>query len=348
MTENRWWLAKPHTAGSCLPRISNIIMTTQEYIQSKLEDLKKPLGTEKLVSDDQLVDAIFLFFSSKKFRKYSLGSEHAEHIKSSIALNVKNKEPIKATLVFGGYKLWRLEETPEVDWAELFSLIYYTNWMKPVCEMYEPGVWFDFFSDDVIVPKMNNVLPDDTKAYQASFKKLLEFIKPYQPKNLNMTLNRVGDQYESYEAFEEDLVEQMKAVAASLEGGLPVLSDVAVATLDLNVRTTPELLTNPKWHEKVQLMHDGYAQVKGRRPYYRMPDKLNIMTTPFNGMLSVGTTKDSIMKFWVGAGVLKPNNDDFRQVILSPGQLEGAKFDFVDMEIEGLEGKNFKRIRLLK
>ncbi|HSX52847.1 MAG TPA: hypothetical protein VLF90_00545 [Patescibacteria group bacterium] len=323
-------------------------MTAKEYIQSRLENLKQPLGFEKLSNEELLVDAIFKAFISKKFRKYSLGADQAEHIKSSIALNVKNKEPIKATLVFGGYKLWRLKETPEADWAELFSLIYYTNWMKPVCELYEPGVWFDFFSDDVIVSKMNNVPSRDIKDYQSSFIKLLEFIKPYQPKNLNMTINRVGDQYDNYEAFEKDLAEQRKSLSDSLKGGLPVLDDIAKATLDLNVRTTPEQEADTKWREKVQLMHDSYALVKGRRPYYRMPDKLNIMTTPFNGMLSVGTTKDSIMKFWIGVGVLRPNGDDFRQIILSPNQLSKTKFNFEAVSIDGLQGKNFSKIRILK
>lgn len=323
-------------------------MNAQEYIQSKLEDLRQPLGLVSLEDNEKLVEAIFKALTSKKFRKYSLGAEHAEHIKSSISLNVKNKEPIKATLVFGGYKLWRLSEAPEVDWAELFSLIYYTNWVKPICELYEPGVWFDFFSDDVIVPKMNNVSPEDTKAYQESFKQLLSFIKPYQPDNLNMTLNRVGDQYDSYEAFEKDLDEQMRTLTETLEDGLPVLDEVAIATLDLNVRTTPEQKADPKWHEKVQLMHDSYAQVKGRRPYYRKPDKLNIMTTPFNGMLSVGTTKDSIMKFWIGAGVLRPQDDSFRQIILSPNQLSSYQFKTEDVSISGLTGKNFKRVKILE
>jgi hypothetical protein len=219
--------------------------------------------------------------------------------------------------------------------------------MKPVCELYQPGVWFDFFSDDVIVPKMNNVSPEDTKAYQASFKKLLEFIKPYQPNNLNMTLNRVGDQYESYEAFEVDLQGKIQALADSLKGGLPELSDTARATLSLNVRTTPEQEADTKWQEKVQLIHDGYAQVEGRRPYYRQPDKLNIMTTPFNGMLSVGTTKDSIMKFWIGAGALKPKDGSYRQIVMSPNQLQQLQSHVEEISIPGLVGKNFKQIRIL-
>ena len=321
-------------------------MTAQDYIQTKLGELKQPLSSQKPANKEELVDAIFKAFTSKKFRKYKLGEEHAENIKKSIALNVENNEPIKATLVFGGYKLWRLEETPEVDWAELFSLMYYTNWMKPVCEIYEAGVWFDFFSDDIIVPLMNNVPNEDTEAYQASFKQLLEFLKPFQPSNLNMTLNRVGDQYESFEDFKKDLEEQKQTLASTLDNGLPELNDTARVTLDLNVKTTADQLADPKWQERVQLIHDSYAQVKGRRPYYRKPDKLNIMTTPFNGMLSVGTTKDSIMKFWIGAGVLTPREDGFRQIVMSPNQIDKTSFFLQDVDL-GIKGKNFSRIRVV-
>lgn len=225
-------------------------MKAKEYIQSKLEELQQSLGITKPKNGKELREAILRAILSKKFRKYSIDTDHADHIKSVIDLNIKSNQPIKLTLVFGGYKLWRLQEAPKADWAELFSLIYYTKWMKPICELYEPGVWFDFFSDDVIVPKMNNISPDDTKTYQKSFEELLDFIKPYQPKNLAMTLHRVGDQYDSYEDFEADLHKQIELVAADLEGGLPVLSDTARATLDLNVRTTPEQETDPQWHGK--------------------------------------------------------------------------------------------------
>lgn len=323
-------------------------MTAQEYIQTKLEALKTPPGLDGPAAQDDLVEAIFKALTTKKFRKYSLSEESAIHIRSSIAANVKNNEPIKATLVFGGYKIWRLEETPEVDWAELFSLMYYTNWMKPVCEMYEPGVWFDFFSDDVIVPQMNNISPDDTKAYQESFKSLLAFLKPYQPANLNMTLNRVGDQYDSYADFEKDLKEQKELLSQTLTGGFPKLDDAARAVLDLNVQLTDEQKKDPMWQEKVQLLHDAYAQVKGRRPYYKKADKLNVMTTPLNGMLSVGTTKDSIMKFWIGTGVLRPKDGGFRQLVLSPNQLKNSDFDWQDLQFEGLNGKNFKKVRVLQ
>lgn len=325
-------------------------MNIQEYLQLKLEDLRQPSGIEKPTNNEQFAREITRLTLSKKFRKYSVGSEVLEHIKASIEANVKNKEPIKFTLPFGAYKLWRLDEAPEADWAELFTMVYFTNWLKPICAIYEPGVWFDFFSDDVIVPRLNNIPAEDLGAYNHSFHMLLDFMKTYQPKNLNMRLTRVIDQYDTQSDFEEDLEQQMVKLRAKLDNGLPILDEAQKATVELNVKTTPEQEKDLAWREKVQFMHDSYASTSQRRPYYRPLEKHKIMvvTTPLWGMLTVGSTKDSTMKFWVGAGVLKPRDDEFRQVILSPSQLEKAHFDFKDANIEGLIGKNFTRIRALR
>ncbi len=323
-------------------------MTTQDYIQSKLEALKLNNNFAE-IPKDRLSAEIIRLTLSKKFRKYSVGDEPLEHIKASIEANVKANEPIKFTLPFGAYKLWRLDETPEVDWAELFSFMYFTSWLKPVCEIYKPGVWFDFFSDDVIIPRMNNINNQDVDDYRKSFEYLLKFITPYQPSNMQMTLSRVIDQYKSQDEFEQDFDEQKKKLKALLNNGLPVLSDEDKAMIEFNVKATTEQLKDPLWREKVKFIHDSYAAVTGRRPYYRPLDqhKIMVVTTSLWGMLCVGSTKDSTVKFWVGTGLLKPRGDSYRQIILSPGQLEKSSFTTNNVAIKNLDGKNFKKIRVM-
>lgn len=319
-------------------------MKPEEYLQSKLNELKQP---SKLQFDSEdLAENIFKAVMSKKFRKYAVNPGYIDHIKSAIKLSIEKSESIKFTMVFGGYKLWRLEETPEVDWAELFSMMYYTNWVKPICEIYKPGVWFDFFSDDVIVPQMNNIDPKDTLAYQKSFKSLLEFIKPFIPNNLSLTLNRVGDQYTSQEDFQAELEKNKKEISAKLDGGLPELTDEQKATVEMNVKLNPKQESNPKWREKVQLVHDSYAQSSKRRPYYRTPDKLMVITRPIPNSIAVGTTKHSVMKFWIGAGVLEKNETEFNENIFSPKQLENSQFEWHQIEVPNLRGKNLARIRI--
>ena len=133
-----------------------------------------------------------------------------------------------------------------------------------------------------------------------------------------------------------------------IKDNLPEISESLSATLNLNVKTTEEQRVNPDWQKEVQLMHDGFAQITKRRPYYRTADKFNIMTTRYPGMLSVGSTKDSVMKFWIGAGVLMSKDDSFRQLVMSPRQLEHTDSSWHDIHIIGLDGKNFSRVRITK
>jgi hypothetical protein len=317
-------------------------MQPKDYLLQRLTQLKEPVEVPEY---PDVATAIYRFVMSKKFRKYAVDKEYEAHIHSAIETNIQNNEPIKFTLVFGGYKLWRFEESPEVDWAELFSLIYYTNWINPIAQVYKPGVWFDFYSDDAIVERMNGTPKSETAAYNRSFHELLEFLKPYLLENISFTLNRVGDQYENEAAFHQDVDTQMAALKQSYSGSLPPLSEEQIAAIDLNVRTKPE---GVDWREQVQLIHEAYSKVTKRRPYYRTPDKLMVSTRPIPASLAVGTTKSSVVKFWIGVGALKKAEDTFKEVILSPTQVAEAPSKLEEIALAGLSGKNFRVLRIVE
>ena len=97
-------------------------------------------------------------------------------------------------------------------------------------------------------------------------------------------------------------------------------------------------------------MHDAYILVSKRRPHHKRPENILISATPFGNRISIplGTTKTSVVKFQTGAGVLKKIEDGFIECIYSPSQLEKAKFNWEKIEIEGLSGKNFSKIRVVQ
>ncbi len=324
-------------------------MTPQEYIQIKLDELKEPDGLKQPTNKEELIEVIFKVLTSKKFCKYSLTPEYASHIKNAIKENVQNNQPINLTFLGGCYKLWRLEEAPESEWAELFAHMYLIRWVKPVCELYSPGVWFDFFLDDIIVPRINNITETDVESYRTSRQRIIDFLKPYMSKNIRMTLTGVGEQFGSREAYEKSLDKNIKELAEALPGGLPKLTNAQIATADLNIRVTPEQQKDPMWREKVELVHSAYLITKAETNYSTSSDKIRVFTQPFSSgaCIAVGTTKDSIVKFWVGVGALKPKDDSYRQVILSLSQLEKASYNFKGVNIEGLHDKKFKNIRVL-
>jgi hypothetical protein len=325
-------------------------MTAQDYIQSRLENLRTPLGLKKPNNDDELAAAIYKVVMSKKYRKYAVPPEMADGMLEAIRYDIAHEQPINMTFFHGAYKLWRLEESPEPDWSELFSAIYYTNWLRGICEIYEPGVWFDFFVDDLVIPKLNNIPLSDVETYKKVYRQLFEFLAQYRPANYKMTANGVGEQFESPEAFHAKWEADIKQYTKNFPTGLPEVTPEQSATLELNVKPTPELEKNPNWKAENTLIHDAYISLTKRGTgYHFLPGKLRAFNQPLSVAMGVGTTRSSIAKFWAGVGVLKPTGeDDFNQVILSPKQLEAATYTWQDISVPGLQGKNFSKIRVLE
>lgn len=325
-------------------------MTPQDYIQSELEKLSQPASITRPANNEQLAEEILRILTSKKFRKYSANPALINHIKQSIQLNIERGEPINITFTHGAYKLWRFEEAPEVDWAEFFSLMYYTKWLKPICEIYNPGVWFDSFVDDLILQKLDNISAQEVASYMESYRNIHQFLKGFQPTNFKMTITGVSDQFDSVQAFEAKLAGDIAKFAANFPDGLPEPTETQAKMIELNAKPNPEQRKNPDWMKNNVLMHDAYITMTKRETGYAFrPNKILAFTQPLTSgaFLAVGSTKDSIAKFWTGVGALQPRDVSFRQIILPPSQLSKASFEFQPTSIPDLTGKNFTKIRVI-
>lgn len=316
-------------------------MTPELFLQNKLEQLKS--ATNASMSDD-LETQIVKLVLSKKFRKYSANDALIEQVKNVVHYCVTQNQPINFTFLHGAYKLWRLDEAPYVDWAELFALMYYTNYVKEICAIYEPGGWFDFFVDDWIIEDIDNLSPSEIESYLDSYQALIDFLKPYQPNNLKMTITPLSSQFTSRQEFEQKLSDNEK----DLE--LPTLDVTARRMVELNARVDDIITTDPKWREKIYRKHNAYLKIKGETGYHKnRQDKILVFSQPLPSgtTISLGTTKSSIAKFWVGVGALKTSSDSYKQVILSPQQLKNSDYEWQNIHINGLNDKNFQKIRIV-
>ena len=314
-------------------------MTAQEYIEQRLKGIKD----KKVKQEGNLTDFIYDTIMSKKFRKYSVSPEAYPKIHEAIELNIKNNEPIKIVIPFGSYKLWKFEESPEPDWAELFAMIYYAYWLKPITDVYKHGVWFDFCADDAILELMNNIPEENTNNYKKTFRELIKFIQPYLPDNFKYTFSPVGERYSSKEEFMSDLNSQIEKLK---QDGTTSLTEKDIKRMKTNIKTGNKEEINL---EENHLIHDAYMNVSKRRSYHQTTDRISISATPFGKRTSIpiGTTKTSAVQFQVGIGVLGKRKDDLIEYIYSFSQLEKSKFNWEYINFNELSGKNFKKIRII-
>jgi len=323
-------------------------MTAQEHILSELKKLRQPTSLEDIAHTPQ-EEAIFAKVMSKKFRKLKADEVTTSRARQAINFAVAHSQPVTVSFLFGGNKLWRFEEAPEIDWAELFALIYFLNWMKSIASVYPPGVTLDFFSEDVAVETLNNITRAEADEYSRTFRAMLEWLKPYMPERVNIRYRRYGEQYKEYADYLSELEAAKQRHLEANHGELPTLSEKQKQATELNVRLLPGQTDDPLWREKVELTHRSLEETDTITKVY-FDDLSLVMACPtsYSGWIAVGSTKRSYAKFWAGVGVLERSVDGFNELVLTPKQLELSQYRWQDVHIEGLAGKNFSRIRILE
>lgn len=323
-------------------------MTAQEYILSTLEALAEPAAMEDR-GKTPLEEAIFAKVTSKKFRKLKANERSIRITKRAIKHAIENNKPVTVSFLFGGNKLWRLDEAPEIDWAELFSLIYYLRWMKSIASVYKPGARLDYYSQALNVDIMNNVPLSETKQYTKTFRAMLKWIKPYIPDRVSVTYREYADEFDSYDDFVKELEAAKQNTLKANDGKLPVLSEAQKAATELNVKLKPGQDKDPQWREKVEWIHQSIEETETfKRVYFADESLILACPTIYNGWIAVGSTKRSYAKFWVGAGVLQKDGESFHELVLTPNQLKNGEFEWEEVNFEGLQGKNFSKIRILR
>lgn len=323
----------------------HFVMTAQDYIISTLNELAKPLTKEQVKGS--LEEAIYAKIMSKKFRKLKVDEDCENLVRKAIKYAVDNKKPVFVGVLFGGNKLWRLDEAPEIDWAELFSLEYFVDWMKSIASVYEYGAHFDYYSQNISVESLNNVPRSETDQYTNTFKDMLEWIKPYMPENVSVTYRLHADEYNDVSEYYSELEESKKQILKNNNGELPKMETAQYAATELNVRLRPHQDDDPLWREKVELEHQAIFGTKSLLPYLTDETLIPTCPTAFPGLIATGSTKSSYAKFWAGAGALLKKGDEYHRVVLTPNQLANSKFEWEAVSIEGLKGKNFHKIRVL-
>lgn len=324
-------------------------MNARDYILSTVQALAEPIAMLD-VGDQSLEDAVYAKVMSKKFRKLKPGAPCVELTKKAIELSVKENRPITIFEMFGGNKLWRFEEAPEIDWAELFSLTYFGQWMRLIASVYEPGVEFIYFSQDISVESLNNVPRSETDKYSQTFKQMLDWVQPYLPPNIKFTYQRHYDLFDNPDDYYKELDEAKQQVLKENNGELPKLDDAMKAATELNVKLKPGQNDDPQWREKVELEHQAIFKTKTIQGPSNNPYKIWTCPTFYEDSVVTGSTKHSLAKFWAAVGALHTEGDSFYEVVLTPKQLEQAQFEWEDVNIDGLSeiGKNFGRVRILK
>jgi hypothetical protein len=335
-------------------------MSPQEYLENRIKtcsQYKLTKEDKQFITDNSLRDFLFKQMTRKKFRRYKLTDLTIEKINQALDYCMPDNKPIIFRLWFGGYKLWRYPTTPEVEWAEFFVISHYCEFLAPLMAVYKPGIKLYFTSDDVFVERLNNIPKSDTDAYYNSFQKLLDQFRKYFPKNFEADMIRHASFYDSEEELEADFAEQVIEASKTWKTSrTPEQISTKMQISKMNIKwdgvedlTKLSEVDKQKKIEQSIMYHDALVQMPKIRAWGFTPDKIAISNNPFPGGIAIGATKNSIVRFWVGAGVLENKEDSYADRVLSIQQYELAQdLPYEEIKIDLIPLKNFSTIKLYK
>lgn len=330
-------------------------MSIAEHLSNKLKNCSQYELTEAdngYIKQNGINAFIFKQACSKKFRKWKASDEAKAQISEAINDKVKNNEPIEFTIGFGGYKLWRIPSTPEIDWAEFFTIAYFSEYLAPIAAAYEPGVNLTFADDDAIIEKMNNVPVQDTETYFQSFQSLLTEFSKYWPENFSIKIMRTKDLYG--DEYDSALAENIEKVSANFDQRAPEQVQELKQQAAINIQWAGaepwDELNETEKDEKLKhslILHEAHCSLPRKVGFIEGQDKVYLTTFQESGSIAIGTTKSCAAKFWTGFGVLEQRQKKIYDIILTAAQLERIKdIEYETEKIDLLPQKNLQEIRI--
>jgi hypothetical protein len=335
-------------------------MNESAYLENELKFCSKYQlsdSDKSYLEKNSAADFIFKKITSNKFRKWSINDEQKKKIKDAVELKMKNNEPIEFVLPFGGYKLWRLPSSPEADWAEFFAINHYCQYLAPILSIYEPGVEFIFYSVDFIVERIDNIPRECLEKYFNSFSRLLKIFSEYFPDNFKMEIKRLSSLYEK-ENLERELSLHVKEVEKNFLNQRAERVESLLKSSRLNIKLNGQedwtKLSQERIRDKIingLVVHEAQHLLEKRKEFIDGRDKIRLSPDKASPGIPIGTTKSSVVKFWVGFGILEKNRDEFKDIILSPKQFyywDNKKIITVKIDLAPLSGlNNFREIKVI-
>lgn len=283
-----------------------------------------------------MIDALYRLIVRKKFRRWALPADAEERIRRALFICLSDERPLNFVFEFGGYKLWRLPSAPYPDLAERFMLRHYADYLRPVAELYPPGVHMYFASDDVVVERMNNIRADAMEKYAAGFCALLEETRSERPENMLFSYVRLGELYESRGELETELARTYAVNRVRFDTWSPEKKERMLKRAALNFCISGPLaaadlsgISEADYQERLirgAVFHDAFEDCRKRRAFVLGEDRILLFCTPIPEAVAIGTTRASVTKFWTGVGI----REDGLEKVLPPSQWEKREHEKSD------------------
>lgn len=177
-------------------------------INKFLKNLTDFSFTPNYIPDKQkLKESIYSLLTPEWFRFGPVEDSTKQFLQKEIESYVEKNEPIKILNAIGGFKNYRIDTAPHIDWAEVFHLSFISKALIKICEIYEPGVVLEYSGDAHMACIVDNIKKEWVDTYLEEFDRLVDYFGSITPKNLWLSHKHFLDFYD-YEQMKKEINER--------------------------------------------------------------------------------------------------------------------------------------------
>lgn len=343
-------------------------MTRDKVVEDYLKDLITKFDSYSFKEEENgdLGKFITQKLLRKKFRKQKVHENTASDISKKVFSSLEKNIPFHFVIPFGGYKHFWNPSHPEPDWAEIFTLKFFTDWVSPILSVHKPGAIIEFISEDLILTTMNNYPEKSLNKYSEIFSHLIATFQKYSPENLEYRFFRMKDKYDQKKIIEEVeklLPERWKnwEKYSDQEKGAELKRSRRSVFWKGDMDLTK--LTNREKEKKIiesRLIQLAFYDVEARPEFLgdyfmrenHVPICFSFGLSPDNidNWIRLGSTYASTVDYWVGRGILEESKGGFVNRIVSKKQYKKIKDKLkkVDLSDDVSPFNNYKLIEIIK
>lgn len=270
----------------------------QSLLQSRLLSFMPTELVSGTTCQSHDIDELMRTVLAKPWRRTSVDNETEADIRKKVTSAVRQSEPIRFALPFGGYKGWRARSFPHIDWAEVFWLEYLFKFGTRIAGIYSPGVEIALSYTGGILTWMNNLPLDAVKVYQNELSRLLLLMS-------SSGVRFLMEDHSQHYGNADSLIAFLEERAAGLP--MPTLQERSSAARNLYPLHGQASWT-PDDPEVVQAARRCSAMLAldHRRNFNKFGPRIQI--THIRGAslsLHLGSTRSSVAQPWVTSGYLE-------------------------------------------
>lgn len=276
---------------------------------------------------ESTVDALIRLILRSPYRRSSIGESSAEDVHRKVTEALTRQDPIRFSVPFGCYKLWRLSASPWPDWAEVFWLVYLMSYVAPIAAAYRGGTSLELTYCSIGVEEANCLLEGSIERYAIRLQSILNCCLNRSPiEGLEVRLFDVAQLY----AGDEGQVEFERNVAyAQCEWFRSIPPETCIRMQDSAARNL-HLPVGCEGGDAVDAIRTSAQRIhavdslKRRRWFNKYSDRIQLVHVKGpEPAVHVGTCRTSTCHPNVGSGILhQVQSNIYGRIISAAGLAE--------------------------